>query len=324
MSASSKKILLTGGTGFIGKALLSELLNNKFLLVSAVRRLNPNIPSPISEYEIKNIDSKTNWGHLVQDIDTIIHLAARAHILNDTNTDPLAVFREINTEGTLGLARQAASAGVRRFIFISSIGVNGNQTTSAPFTMDDIPVPIEPYAISKLEAEIGLKKIGEKTGMEIVIIRPPLVYGSDAPGNFRRLISLVAKSIPLPLGAIHNRRSFIALDNIVDLIKTCIEHPNAANQTFLASDDDDLSTTELLQRLATSLGKPSHLIPVPAYLLTTAATLLGKRDLIQRLCGSLQVDISHTKQILNWSPPLSVTDALQKTADSYLKQLERK
>lgn len=311
-------ILVTGASGFIGKALTEYL--TKYIVdyqVLTASRCSSNHPRP--NIVIGDLLPNTDWSQALTHAEIVIHLAARAHILNDTATDPLAAFRETNTAGTLNLARQAADAGVRRFIFISSIGVNGNQTFGKPFTAADTPDPAEPYAISKHEAELGLRQIAAETDMEVVIIRPPLVYGANAPGNFGRLIHTLARGIPLPLGSIHNHRSLVALPNLIDLITTCIDHPAAANQTFLVSDGEDLSTTDLLRRLSLALGKPSRLIPVPQKLLETILNLLGKQAIAQRLCGNLQVDISKTKELLGWTPPVSIDAALQQTAQAYLQ-----
>ncbi|MFI8747737.1 UDP-glucose 4-epimerase family protein [Pseudomonas sp. NPDC077186] len=313
-------LLLTGGTGFIGQALIKRLLRDGcYQPVAAVRRPPADVPSGAHSVQVDELSENTDWAAALVGAKVVIHAAARAHVLNETADDPLAEFRAVNVSGTLALAQQAAQAGVKRFIFISSIGVNGNQS-SHPFTVDDLPNPTEPYAVSKYEAELGLSQLSAKTGMEVVIIRPPLVYGPNAPGNFGRLIKAVSKGLPLPLGAIRNQRSLVALDNLVDLIVTCIDHPAAANQTFLVSDGEDLSTTELLRRMAAALGKPARLLPVPSWLLETAATMLGKQALSQRLCGSLQVDIGKTRELLDWTPPVSVDEALRKTAKHFLEQ----
>jgi nucleoside-diphosphate-sugar epimerase len=312
-------ILITGATGFVGSALTQHQRQQGHTLTAAVRRITDSLPSSIQQIPTGDLCPNTDWTNALNDVDTIIHLAARAHILKDQATDPLATFRETNTYATLNLAQQAANAGIRRFIFISSIGVNGNQTYAKSFTAEDLPTPTESFAISKHEAEIGLRQIATETGMEVVIIRPPLVYGANAPGNFGQLIKTVAHGIPLPLGNIHNQRSLVALPNLIDLITTCIDHPAAANQTFLVSDGEDLSTTELLQRLSHALGKPARLLPIPQSWLETGLTLLGKRAIAQRLCGNLQVDISKTRDLLGWTPPVSVNEALRQTAQAYLQ-----
>lgn len=313
-----QKILITGATGFIGRSLVESFSVKEFTITAAVRNPSIFLSSRVKQIQVGDLLSGADWSQALQGVDIVIHLAARAHILSDNATDPLAEFRKINTAGTLKLASQAASKGVSRFIFISSIGVNGNQTTDFPFTEEDSPQPAEPYAISKYEAEIGLLQIAVKSSMEIVTIRPPLVYGPNAPGNFGRLLDLVARGIPLPLGLVRNMRSFVAIDNLIDLIITCIERPAAANQTFLVSDGEDLSTTDLLRRISFSLGKPALLVPVPQQLLSASLSLLGKDTVAQRLCGSLQVDIGKAHDLLGWAPPLSVDRALSKVAQAYL------
>lgn len=241
--------------------------------------------------------------------------------MRDEATDPLSEFRKVNVDATLNLAAQAANAGVRRFVFVSSVKVNGESTLSGKaFTAQQAPVPSDPYGISKWEAEQKLRFLASKTGMEVVIIRPVLVYGPGVKANFLNMMKWLYKGVPLPLGAIHNKRSLVALDNLVDLIVTCIDHPRAANQTFLVSDGEDLSTTELLQRMSKALGKRPRLLPVPAWMLETAAKVVGRQSIAQRLCGSLQVDISYTRERLGWTPPVSVDTALRKTAQHFLEQ----
>ena len=233
----------------------------------------------------------------------------------DTAADPLAEFRRVNVQGTLNLARQSAVVGVGRFVFISSIKVNGEATQlERPFTADDAPAPIDAYGVSKMEAEQGLREIALQTGMEVVIIRPPLVYGPGVKANFAALMRWLRYGVPLPLGAIPNRRSLVSLDNLVDLILTCLTHPAAANQTFLVSDGEDVSTTELLRRTGQALGRPARLIPVPASWLKLAAAMVGKPDVAQRLCESLQVDIEKTRRLLGWSPLISLDQGLKQTA----------
>jgi nucleoside-diphosphate-sugar epimerase len=237
-------------------------------------------------------------------------------VLNENAADPLAEFRHDNVAGTLALANQSVEMGVKRFIFISSIGVNGNETLTKSFTADDQPAPHSPYAISKHEAELGLRALSAETGMEVVIVRPPLVYGPNAPGNFGSLIRWLDRGVPLPLGAItQNRRSLIALDNLVDLLVKCIDHPAAANQTFLVSDGEDVSTRDLLCRMACALGKPARLISVSPSLLRRGASLVGKSEAVQSLCGSLQVDISKTRELLGWTPLISVDEGLRRAAN---------
>lgn len=309
------RVLVTGATGFIGSAVLARAASDAaFDVWGAVRRPAPNMVAGVQLALVGDLAPDTDWASALADVDVIVHTAARVHVMRDSATAPLAEFRRVNVGGTLNLATQAAGTGVRRFVFISSIGVNGAETFDTPFTAEDPPAPHSPYAISKYEAELGLRQIGEETGLEVVIIRPPIVFGPGAPGNFNRLLKAVHRGIPLPLGAIHNARSFVALDNLVDLIMTCLHHPAAAPQTFLVSDGEDLSTTALLRRTAAAMGRPARLIPVPALVLRTCARLLGKADLALQLCGSLQVDIRKARNLLGWAPPVSVDDALERTA----------
>jgi nucleoside-diphosphate-sugar epimerase len=300
---------LTGSNGFVGSYLANALSKKGVGLLKTSRtQINEK-----DHFYIAEVSGDTDWQIGLCGIEIVIHTAARAHIMKDEEADPLSEYRKVNVDGTLNLAKQAAEAGVRRFVFISSIKVNGEQTPSSQsFTAEDAPAPEGAYGISKMEAEQGLQALAAETGMEVVIIRPSLVYGPGVKGNFASMIKLVAKGLPLPLGAVHNKRSFVALDNLVDLIITCIDHPGAANETFLVSDGEDLSTTQLLRGVAEAMGKPSRLIPVPAGLLQLGATLLGKKAVAQRLLGSLQVDISHTQKRLNWTPPLTVKQGLQR------------
>lgn len=314
------KILLTGATGFIGNALLEKLLSQNNQIIATIRTPGAIFPEEVLRVKINDLFELDDL-NAIQDVDTVIHCAARAHVLHENAAEPLALFRQTNTVGTLSLAKQAAKAGVKRFIFLSSIGVNG-RITKTPFKEDDIPAPVQDYAISKLEAEKGLQEIALSSEMEVVIIRPPLVYGPNAPGNFGKLIKWMNQNIPLPLGAINNKRSFVALDNLVDLIITCTDHPAAANEVFLVSDREDLSTTELLNLVSSALGKQSRLFPVNQKLVEFFLILLGKKDLALQLCGSLQVDISKAERLLNWTPPISVDEGLRKTAEGFLKAVE--
>ncbi|MEO3678871.1 SDR family oxidoreductase [Rheinheimera sp. FR7-31] len=302
---SDKKILVTGASGFIGKALVSNLINRGIKLTTPVRKPIPGLADVVEMpflSDLCDFPLDSNW---FNSRDAVVHIAAKAHSSNVT----LADFVKVNTHAALNVARLASKAGVKRFIFLSSIGVNGISNTR-PFNVADDPAPVEDYAVSKLEAEIGLKQIAAETGMEVVIIRPPLVYGANAPGNFGKLAKLAQKNLPLPLGAIHNKRSLVALDNLVDLIVTCIDHPNAANQTFLVSDDRDVSTTELLKLMTRAAGKKPWLLPVPMSWLKLAGKLTGKQAVVDRLCGNLQVDITHTKQTLGWTPLVTVEEGI--------------
>ena len=308
------KILLTGASGFVGRQLVKQLVKEKDITLNLALRSRKEAFAPeISVFAPMNLTADTDWQEALKDCEVVIHAAARAHIMDDKVENPLQEFRKINTQATLNLATQAARLGVKRFIFISSIKVNGELSqTSQPFTADDLPNPCDPYAISKHEAEEGLKLIASTTKMEVVIIRPPLIYGPGVKGNFQRLLAWLQKGIPLPLGAITNKRSFVALENLTSLIINCLTNPRAANQIFLVSDGEDLSTTELLRRIGLAINKPVHLLPIPQFLLKYTATLLGKKEVFERLCGSLQVNISKTKELLDWEPQVSVSEALEK------------
>jgi nucleoside-diphosphate-sugar epimerase len=305
--------LVTGGQGFIGKALVCGALTKRFYVrVSSRQSLNASC-SYLEFAQVGELGPTTDWSSSLQNVNTLVHCAGRAHVIKDTEGDTLAAFRAVNLDGTLSLAHQAVKAGVKRFVFISSIGVNGSQSaTSQPFSDTDQPMPQNAYALSKWEAEQGLMLIADKTGLEVVIIRPPLVYGYEAPGNFGSLMRAVQRGWPLPLGAVHNQRSLVALDNLVDFIITCITHPQAANQTFLVSDGQDLSTTELVRGMAQAAGLPARLLPVPVWALHAGAALLGKGDAMQRLCGNLQLDISKARNLLGWVPPISVVEGLRR------------
>ncbi|WP_303290706.1 SDR family oxidoreductase [Marinobacter sp. SS5-14b] len=310
------KVLLTGATGFVGKGLARQLGRMEGVsLACAVRR--SGTPQCGEEFAVGELQATTDWYAALAGRNVVVHAAARAHVMRDETENPLAEYRRVNVDGTLNLARQAAEAGVSRFVFVSSIKVNGEETGEGMrFTADQLPAPEDAYGISKLEAEQALQALAEETGMEVVIIRPPLVYGPGVKGNFATMIKLVHKGLPLPLGAVHNKRSLVALDNLVDLIITCIGHPAAANQVFLAGDGTDLSTTELLRGIGQVMGKPARLIPVPPGLLMFGASLMGKKDVAQRVLGSLQVDISKARHLLGWEPPLSVEEGLRRCFDS--------
>lgn len=317
-----RKILVTGGTGFVGGALLRRLVAQPDLQVLAwIRRVDSVLPVGVVPVSV-SLNRTFAAGTQVEGVDTVIHCAARVHVMQDHATDPLAEFRKVNVDGTLELARSAVASGARRFIFISSIKVHGETTLpNKPFAADDTPpVPTDPYALSKLEAERGLQVLAAETGMEVVIIRTPLVYGPGVKGNFRTMLRWLTRGVPLPLGAVGNKRSLVALDNLVDLIVTCIDHPAAANEILLVGDGEDLSTSDLLRRLASALGKPVRLLPIPVTRLEAVAGFFGKRGAYDRLCGSLQVDISKTRSLLGWAPPVGVDEALRKTATDYLER----
>jgi len=305
-------VLLTGANGFLGSRLAGALNVKPYVWLTAAVRRSVQL-SATNLVEVQSLDANTDWSYAVTDQQVVIHTAARAHIMKDEVADPLVEYRRVNVDGTLNLARQAVDAGVTRFIFISSIKVNGEQTTcGGVYKAEDLPAPEDAYGISKYEAEQGLLQIAADTGLEVVIIRPPLVYGPGVKGNFYSMMRVVKKGFPLPLGAINNKRSLVALDNLVDLIITCIDHPAAANQVFLAGDGEDLSTTELLRGVAKAAGVSSRLLPMPASLLMFMASFFGKKEMAQRLLGSLQVDISKARDLLGWTPPLSVEEGLSR------------
>ena len=308
----SQTILVTGATGFVGSALCTHLAQLGYGVRAAVRCAGASSGMPVSEFCIADLDGSTNWAAAVAGARAVVHLAARVHVMDDQASDPLAEFRRVNVQGTLNLAHQAAQAGVRRFVYISSIKALGEATLpKKPFTEASATQPTDAYGISKLEAEQGLRDLAVQTGMEVVIVRPPLVYGPGVKANFAALMRAVQRGIPLPLGAVHNARSLVSLGNLVDFIVTCLAHPKAANQTFMVSDGQDLSTTTLIHAMAHSAGVKARLLPAPVWMLTTAARLLGKGDAVQRLCGNLQVDITKARTLLGWAPPLTVSEGLR-------------
>lgn len=296
------KTVVTGATGFVGSYLHEDLIRRNLLPESfsfSAMLAGTEVPFP-------------------KEADTCVHLAARVHVMKETATDALAEFRRINTEGTISLARRAAAAGCRRFVFISSIKVNGEETpVGNAFTAGDEPRPEDPYGVSKHEAETGLKELAAETGMDLVIIRPPLVYGPGVRANFLAMMKLLDRRLPLPFGLVNNRRSLVSLANLSDFIITCLDHPAAANQVFLVSDGEDLSTKDLLVRLGHAMGKPARLMPVPPPLLTFSARLLGKSAVAKRVLGSLAVDIGKSRETLGWKPRLAVDEALQQVSDWY-------
>jgi UDP-glucose 4-epimerase len=282
-------------------------------------------PVPRVRYvQVAELGPNTVWADAVSEIDVLVHTAARVHVLNEAAVDPLTEFRRVNVEGTLCLARQAVAAGVRRFVFISSIKVNGDATSPGkPYRADDRPAPTDPYGVSKLEAEDGLRELLRETDTRLVVIRPVLVYGPAVKANFLTMMRWVHRGIPLPFANVPNRRSLVALDNLVDLIATCCVHPAASDQTFLAADGENLSTTEILKRIGAAMNLRARLFPVPIEVIRATASLLGRRDIAQRLLGSLEVDISKARDVLGWVPPVSVDEAFRSAARHYLSTLQR-
>jgi nucleoside-diphosphate-sugar epimerase len=323
-------ILLTGATGFVGKALITNVLSKAYELKALVRQSSVALPLAVKQVEVGDLadltlsDSSSFLRDVFNGVNVVVHTAARVHVMNDDASDPLTEFRKINRDATLVLARLAAESGVKRFVFLSSIKVNGEMTSHGhPFTPDDLYVPDDPYGLSKYEAEQGLLALAQEIGMEVVIIRPPLVYGPGVKANFSSMMKWMGKPVLLPFGAIHNQRSLIALDNLVSFISLCVDRkksPQAANQVFLISDGEDVSTTQLLRKVgqAFSLQSPSGikawLVPVPVSTMTFFARLLSKGDMANRLFGSLQVDSSKTRDLLGWEPVITMDEQLAKMA----------
>ncbi|ATI02454.1 MULTISPECIES: SDR family oxidoreductase [Cycloclasticus] len=317
------RVLVTGATGFIGRAVTERLLSSGHSVVAAVRQSSGILGLGVKVVEVGNTSAQTDWRQELNKVDVLIHCAGRAHIINEMVTDPLAEFRQINTASTLNLAKQAAEVGVRRFVFISSIKVNGELTVKEAFCPDDIFVPTDPYGLSKYEAEQGLLALVKSTDMEVVIIRPTLVYGSGVKGNFASLLKWIESTVPLPFGAIDNKRSLVALENLVDFIIHCIDHPRAANEIFLISDGEDVSTTELIQKVSNAFGKKAFLLPIPVTWMRFVARVMGKTDVVNRLFGSLQVNSSKSRELLGWEPVITMDEQLKKTVKAYLNEKAR-
>jgi nucleoside-diphosphate-sugar epimerase len=322
MLLENDHVLITGATGFIGRFLCTRLLADGLdvrgtlleseALSSLVEGVEPVIIQPLGP--------DTSWGDYVAGIDTIIHLAARVHIMDNPAADPLAEFRKVNVDGTSRLAGEAAKTGVKRFVFISSVKVNGEEST-IPYTADSPSFPSDPYGISKWEGEQALRIIEAETGLEVVVVRPPLVYGPGVKANFRQFMSIISRGVSLPFASIRNKRSLVFVGNLVDALVCCATHPNAAGQTYLVSDGEDVSTPELFQRMAAALGKPARMFPFPPELLRLAGVLSGKSAAVDRLVGSLQVDNSKIRRELGWTPPFTMEQGLKDTAEWYINQV---
>lgn len=314
------RVLVTGASGFIGRVLCRHLLRHGWS-VRAATRLAPAataIPAGAEVVHIAAVDGNTDWSEALAGMDAVVHLAARVHVMHESDPEPLAAFRSVNVDGTNYLAVMAGQAGARRLVYVSSIKVNGEQTTGLPFTEADAPRPSDAYGISKWEAEQALWETASRTGLEVVVVRPPLVYGPDAPGNFNRLLRFIRQGVPLPLSSIRNQRSFMYVENLCDAVRVCLQHPAAAGRTFLLSDGEDISTPELIRLLSGYLGRRSRMFPFPPSLLQAAANLLGRQEEATRLLGSLRVDSSAVRQALGWSPPYSLREGLRSTAGGYL------
>lgn len=314
-----ERILITGASGFVGKQLVAALRRSRIGVLAGVRSISTALDAGVEQFAYGNLSSEIDWRQCLAGVDVVVHLAARAHVLDEKESDRLQTFRETNVHATMHLARHAVKAGVRRFVFVSSIGVNGNATHGRAFCEADTPAPVEPYAVSKAEAELALRVLGRQTGMEITIVRPVLVYGADAPGNFGRLLKLAAAHTILPLASIRNRRSLVFVDNLADLLVTCTYHPHATNETFLAADGEEVSTPDILRKLRNAMGKPARIFPFPVTALRLGAMCVGKSDLFEKLAGSLEVDIGKSRSLLKWIPPLNLDEGLARTAAGYLK-----
>lgn len=314
-------VLITGSCGFIGRELCIKILDDgrrakgTVSIESDVSRL----PVGVDAVLIASIDSDTNWDNILAGIDAIVHLAARVHVTDDAFSDPLAEYRKVNVEGTERLAVAAVNAGVKRFVYISSVKVNG-EGGSYSYTENDKEAPEDPYALSKWEAEQALYEIADKTEMDLVVLRPPLVYGPGVKANFLRLLKVVDSGIPLPLASVNNRRSLIYLGNLIDAIVTCINHPGAAGNTYFVSDGKDVSTPELIRCISSALGRPARLFPFSPVLLKKAGIITGKSVAMDRLLGSLTVDCSKIRRELDWQAPFLMEQGLKETANWYIKK----
>lgn len=309
VEAPGRTLLVTGATGFVGQALLPKLVAGEYAVRAVSRRQMPTGVRAGIDWVVADLPSAAS----LDGCDAVVHLAARVHVMRERAADPLAEFRRVNVDATERLARRAAAAGVRRFVFLSSVKVNGEETAPGqPFRADDAPTPEDAYGVSKYEAEEALHRVAAETGLEVVIIRPPLVYGPGVKGNFRTMLDWLRRGLPLPLASLGNRRSLVGVDNLCDLILTCLSHPRAANETFLVSDGRDLSTAELLRLAGEAMGRPALLWPCPPSLLKGAAAMVGKPGIARRLCGNLQVGIGKTQDVLGWHPPFSVEEGLRR------------
>ena len=315
---SDGRVLVTGASGFVGSRVVERLLDDHKSVTVTTRSCVAVNRGDMRSVTIPGLDGTTDWREALADVQSVVHCAARVHVMRESSSDPQAEFRRVNSDGTIALARAAARVGVSRFVFVSSIKVNGESSVPGrPFVESDAPSPVDPYGMSKWEAEQGLRSISESTGLPLVIVRPPLVYGPGVRANFLRLARWVARGVPLPLGSVtENRRTFVALENLVDLLKLVLWHPEATGETFLAGDGEDLSTAELLRRTAAAMGRRARLLPIPVGVLESVADGLGIADMFARLTGTLQADTAKARNRLGWSPPLSVDEGLREAVAS--------
>jgi nucleoside-diphosphate-sugar epimerase len=327
--ASAGPCLVTGAGGFVGGALLRRLRADA-IACRGVRRARDGEPAdpggPLADGCVAGpaLGADADWSAVLAGCGTVVHAAARVHVMRESSGDPLAEFRRVNVQGSIALARQAAAAGVRRLVFVSSVKVHGESTRRGhPWRACDPPAPADPYGVSKAEAEDGLRAVARETGLDLVVVRPPLVYGPGVGGNFLSMMRWLQRGVPMPFGAIDNRRSMVALDTLVDLLAICLDHPQAAGRSFLVSDDEDLSTAGLLRRLGAALGRPARLLPVPVGVLRGVAAAIGREAMIARLAGDLQVDVAPTRLTLGWAPALTVDEGLRQTARWWLDRQRR-
>jgi nucleoside-diphosphate-sugar epimerase len=304
------RLLVTGANGFVGRLLCPDLLQRGHEIRAAQRQIQPG-DSAYEQVAVGDIDECTDWGPALQGVETLIHLAGRAHVMQEASEDPLSLYRQVNVAGSRCLAQQAAAAGVRRLIYLSSIKVNGERTGEHPFRETDAPAPEDAYGLSKWEAEQALQKVASETGLELVIVRPVLIYGPGVKGNLLRLSRLIRRGFPLPLKSIDNRRSLLGIDNLLAFLDVCVTHPAAAGEVFLISDGVDFSTPELIRAMAAAMGLKPRLLPFPPGWLRGLAGLLGRSTEVERLCGNLQVDIGKSARLLGWHPVVPVTDGLR-------------
>lgn len=326
-------ILVTGANGFVGRRLCHVLTERGYGVRAAVRQIGAGARDPGKNardgavqdvFPIGNIDSGTDWSDALIGVDSIVHLAARVHILQEVSENPLESFRSVNVFGSKHLAEVAVRTGVKRFIYVSSISVHGNSTGERAYVEEDEAYPRSPYAISKWEAELSLKSFAQESGLELVIIRPPLVYGPGVGGNFLRLMRMADRGLPLPLGSVKNLRSFIGIDNLVELLVTCTSHPAAAGETFLVADGEDLSTPDLIRHVARLLGRPARLVPFPVSVLRAVSTVARMDDVVDRLCNCLQVDAGKARRLLGWRPQVSLSEGFERTVRWYLDEYRAK